>query len=258
MLTALSIYSGDYAGMNLDTDFIYDKHPFYINGYTNLLGPVYAAKAAVYNFLKDGSLAFFGTTNYFDNGAGDGVQKLADGLSNSFVVRCLNSGDDDLLSGQVVDECNPFLGLGPDPFLSKITNSQPESWAKSDNFACVTDRGLACKQILPENPDIGSTIEIYVVYYFFAEVDRSSEEPKEIPTGNWCIGMYVRIDWEFTGKNYAPRYLKGTCRSIDDNQVVLYQSAMRDEMVKAVDSVAPEIEDCFARECGLDTKVSDN
>lgn len=245
LLISLSTYTGTSTGDNLDTNFVTNEHWYFgPNGHPDLRAPVYAARGDVRDFLDNGARAFYGASSWVDNGAaGDGVQKLVNGLDNSFFVRCLNPDGDGVL-----DECNPFLGLGPPAPLGNQLTTELTSWAKSGNFACVLNRGSDCKHLLPAT-DQRADIDIYVVYYFYFDQNRA----------NWCIGMHVRIDWESAGQMYyEPRILTGVCRSVDDDKVVLYQSSMRDEMVKAVDSVAPKIEACFARECGLDTKVSDN
>lgn len=186
----------------------------------------------------------------FENGAEDFLssRRLANSLDDAFVVACLNDRE----------KCNPF------PF-SSFDILPKYSKFKSNDFDCVEDRGEECRKQIrdPQSRLIGT---LYVVYFIYTRESGSGPNKLEIPNNyQWCLGAHFRFDARV--RNYDIKDRRILCGFTDDwardrndgfnSTVDLFQSSMIDKMESAVDSVKQEVEACFLRECGLDTKVGD-
>lgn len=162
-----------------------------------------------------------------------GSQRVANRIDNSFVVRCLGNTDD----------CTLFQGLGA------IT----ETPITSNPLTCADNGGNACSRQVN-----GRTLS--AVYFIYTVESGSGPNKLRIPNGyQWCVGAF----FDFKEKGTKTRRILCGFTELDPQAASgglasnVIQYAMLTRMGDAVDSGKQQVEACFTRECGLDTKVSD-
>jgi len=109
-------------------------------------------------------------------------------------------------------------------------------------------------------------VYMWAIYFLYTDKSGGGGNELKIPEGyDWCVGARFKIkiycSWSVNCEaetQYGIKDRRIFCGFKDsDSAKALFQSSMINKMGKAVDSVKQEVEACFTRECGLDTKVSD-
>ena len=176
-----------------------------------------AKKTEMSKVLNAGAEAFYRTASL----------ERAQSMSDFFVLDCIKNGENNEA------KCNPFEGLG----------KRDVTVVKSNDYKCVTDRviGSKCYQLVSNQWDL------WVVYYIYTE--NSGNYIGMHSGAEWCIGAYFRYAGETNNRRLR-------CGWYHNSWAEVYRSSMLQGMKNAVDSVKQDVEACFSRGCGLDTKVS--